>query len=137
MASRDAAPRPLLRDGALYWANKGCVICAKCTGQSALYTGRDISGQKVEGITLEEVRAWPDDLVVLRCASGCKALTAVAGPEGWPMAKSAVCPCWCVGRITDHDDRGRGLWPSPACGDDSDMDVGKPCTDCAGKEGAR
>ena len=90
MAARDATLRPLLREGALYWADNGRVLRAKCAGQSALYTGRDISGQKVERITVEDVRAWPDDLGSLRCASGCTALTAVAGPDGWPIARGDV-----------------------------------------------
>lgn len=56
MAARDATLRPLLREGALYWADNGRVICAKCAGQSALYTGRDISGQRVERVTADDVR---------------------------------------------------------------------------------
>ena len=90
MAARDATMCPLLGEGALYWADNGRVICAKCAGQSALYTGRDISGQKVERITVEDVRAWPADLGTLRCASGCTALTAVAGPDGWPLERGDV-----------------------------------------------
>lgn len=90
MAPRDATMRPLLREGALYWSDNGRVICAKCAGQSALCTGRDLSGQKVERITVEDVRAWPDDLGALRCASGCTALTAVVGPDGWPLERGDV-----------------------------------------------
>ena len=90
MAARDAMMRPLLREGALYWADGGRVICAKCAGASALYTGRDLSGQKVERITVDDVRTWPDDLGALRCASGCTALTAVAGPDGWPLERGDV-----------------------------------------------
>ena len=90
MAAHDATMRPLLREGALYWADNGRVICAKCAGQSALYTGRDISGQKVERITVDDVRAWPDDLGVLQCASGCTALTAVSGTDGWPLQRGDV-----------------------------------------------
>lgn len=90
MAARDATTRPLLREGAVYFADNGRRICAKCAGQSALYTGRDISGQKVERVSVEDVRAWPDDLGVLRCESGCTALTAVAGPDGWPLERGDV-----------------------------------------------
>ena len=90
VAANDATMRPLLREGALYWSDNGRVICAKCAGQSALYTGRDTSGQKVERITVEDVRAWPDDLGALRCASGCTALTVVAGPDGWPLERGDV-----------------------------------------------
>jgi len=90
MASRETNLRPLLREGALYWADNGRVICAKCAGASALYTGRDLSGQKVERISVAEVREWPDDLGILRCADGCTALTAIAGPDGWPLEQGDV-----------------------------------------------
>ena len=86
----NTTPRPVLVEGALHWADNGRVICAKCAGQSALYTGRDISGQQVERITVAEVRAWPDDLGILRCASGCTALAAVADPDGWPIVRGDV-----------------------------------------------
>lgn len=91
MAAKHAEhPRPLLREGALYWADNGRVICAKCAGQSALYTGRDISGQKVERITVEEVRDWPEDLGTLHCESNCTVLSQIAGPDGWPIARGDV-----------------------------------------------
>ena len=45
---------------------------------------------KVARITIEDVRAWPDDLGVLRCESGCTALTAIAGPDGWPLERGDV-----------------------------------------------
>lgn len=48
-----------------------------------------------------------------------------------------ICQCGCEGRIADHDDRGWGPWTCPVCGDDSDADIGKPCTDCAAKGGTR
>ena len=82
--------RPLLREGALYWSDNGRVICAKCAGQSALYTGRDISGQKVDRITVEDVRAWPADLGTLRCESKCTVLSPMSGPDGWPIARGEV-----------------------------------------------
>ena len=90
MASRETTPRPLLREGAVYFADNGRRICVRCAGASARYTGRDISGQKVERITVEEVRAWPDNLGVLACEAGCTALTAVAGPDGWPLERGDV-----------------------------------------------
>ena len=62
----------------------------RCAGQSALYTGRDLSGQKVERITVEDVRAWPEDLGVLRCETGCTALSPIAGPDGWPLERGDV-----------------------------------------------
>ena len=77
---------PVLRDGALYWADNGRRICRCCAGSSALYAGRDISGQPVERVTLADVRDWPDDLGPLGCEAGCTTLSPVAGPDGWPLA---------------------------------------------------
>jgi hypothetical protein len=59
---------------------------------SALHTGRDLSGQKVERITVEDVRTWPEDRGTLHCEQNCTALSTVAGPDGWPISKAAVCP---------------------------------------------
>lgn len=86
----NTTPRPVLVSGAVYWSDGGRLICTCCAGASARYTGRDISGQKVERVSIEDVRAWPDDLGALRCASGCTSLTAVAGPDGWPAARGDV-----------------------------------------------
>ena len=121
-------------EGALYWSDNGRVICAKCAGCSARYTSRDISGQKVERVTVEDVLAWPQDLGALHCESKCTALSPVAAPDGWPMARAPVCPCWCEGRTADHDDRAWGPWPCPVCDVDSDADLGKPCTGCSARE---
>ena len=57
MTRRTTDPRPLLREGAVYWADGGRRICACCAGASALYTGHDISGQPVERVSLDDVRA--------------------------------------------------------------------------------
>lgn len=86
----NTTPRPVLVDGAVYWADGGRRICLRCAGQSALYTGRDLSGQRVERVTVADVRAWPDDLGVLCCEARCTALSAVAGPDGWPLERGDV-----------------------------------------------
>jgi len=83
-------PRPVLRDGALYWADNGRRVCARCAGASALYTGRDISGQPVERVTVVDVHTWPEDLGPLACETGCTTVTQVAGPDGWPLAKGGA-----------------------------------------------
>lgn len=87
IARRTTDPRPVLRDGAVYWADNGRRICACCAGASALYMGYDISGQRVERVTLDDVRAWPEDLGPLNCESGCTTLSQIAGLDGWPLAK--------------------------------------------------
>ncbi len=81
------APEPVLAEGAVYWADNGRRICAKCAGASALYTGHDLSGQPGERVTLDDVRAWPEDLGPLACEAGCTTLSTVAGPDGWPLSK--------------------------------------------------
>lgn len=90
MTRPTTAPRPVLRDGAVYWADNGRRICARCAGASALCTGRDLSGQPVERVTIDDVLAWPNDLGSLACESGCTTLSAVAGPAGWPLEKGGV-----------------------------------------------
>lgn len=90
MTRRTTDPRPLLREGAIYWADNGRRICARCAGASALYTGRDLSGQPVERITIDDVRAWPEDLGALGCEMGCTTITAIAGPDGWPLPKGGA-----------------------------------------------
>ena len=86
----NTTPRPVLVPGAIYWADGGRRVCSRCAGASALYTGRDISGQRVERITVEDVLAWPDDLGILQGEAGCTALAAVAGPDGWPLERGDV-----------------------------------------------
>ena len=81
---------PVLRDGAVYWADNGRRICARCAGASALYTGRDISGQPVDRVTIDDVHAWPEDLGPLACEAGCTTITALAGPDGWPLPKGGA-----------------------------------------------
>ncbi len=90
IARKEHAPRPVLSEGAVYWSDDGRRICARCAGASALYTGHDLSGQPVERVTLEDVRAWPADLGPLNCESGCTTLAGVVGPDGWPLAKGGA-----------------------------------------------
>jgi len=43
-------PKPVLYKEQVYLGDNGQVFCGGCAGMSALYTGRDISGQKVEPV---------------------------------------------------------------------------------------
>lgn len=54
-------------------------------------------------------------------------------PSEAAKVRATDCPCGCEGRYDDHDERGWGPWPCPICDDDSDVDLGKPCSDRAGK----
>jgi len=43
--------RPVLKPGALYLGDNGRCFCTEHAGMTALYTGRDLSGQKVPEVT--------------------------------------------------------------------------------------
>ncbi len=87
MAGRTNALRPLLVAGAVYWADNGRAICRSCAGASSLYTGHDISGQRVERVSVDDVRNWPADLGPMRCEAGCTTLAPVGDGAGWPFAR--------------------------------------------------
>lgn len=61
---------------AIYFCDNGATSCGACLGSSAMYTGRDISGQRIERVTPEDVRQWDalperQQLGPLKC-EGCK-----------------------------------------------------------------
>ena len=62
--------QPVLASGELYFGDNGRVFCPKHAGMTALYTGRDLSGQSVERVTEADRKAWPEDLGPLQC-EGC------------------------------------------------------------------
>ena len=85
------APRPKLKPDAVYFGDNGRAICLGCAGQSARWTGYDLSGHRVERATIDDVFEW--EQVVgepLACESGCTTLTKIAGPDGWPTAKGGA-----------------------------------------------
>jgi hypothetical protein len=92
MARRSTEPRPLLREGAVYWADNGERICRDCAGMSAKFTGRDISGQRVARVNAAEVREWlaAGDLGPMQCERGCTRLSEVVGADGWPLATAGA-----------------------------------------------
>lgn len=45
------AARPVLQPDALYLGDNGRCLCGEHSGTSARYTGRDLSGQKVQRVT--------------------------------------------------------------------------------------
>ncbi len=44
---------PLITSG-LFFTDNGCVLCAAHLGASARYTGRDLSGQRIERVTAQD-----------------------------------------------------------------------------------
>lgn len=86
-------PTPVLIEGAVYGSDNGRMICRSCAGSSALYTGYDLSGMKVERITVAEVAEWLTfDLGPMRCECRKVTLSRLAGPDGWPMAVAGEAP---------------------------------------------
>lgn len=79
-------PRPVLQAEAVYFGDNGRAICVRCAGASARFTGRDLSGHRVERATVADVWEWHKALGrSLSCEEGCTTLSAVAGPGGWPI----------------------------------------------------
>ena len=78
-----------LRDNAVYLGDNGRALCSRprCAGHTALTTGRDLSGQKVSRVTVDDVKAWPADLGPFTCECGTVVLSPIAGPDGWPLAR--------------------------------------------------
>jgi hypothetical protein len=50
--------KKVLKPDALYFGDNGRCFCGQCAGTSALYTGHDISGQKVRRVTPKIVAAY-------------------------------------------------------------------------------
>src|SRR5262245_18577949 len=91
MSPADSTLRPALRPDAAYFADSGRAVCLRCAGMSALYTGRDISGQRVERATVEDCRVWEREIGrALSCESRCTTLAPIAGPDGWPLANGGA-----------------------------------------------
>ena len=74
-----------LKEGAVYFADNGRSICLKCAGMSAKYTGRDISGQKVERLNPDDVEYLKSKGISAACERGCTTLSTILGSDGWPM----------------------------------------------------
>ena len=64
--------RPKLKSGVIYSADNGRLICAHCAGMSALFTGRDLSGQRVYAMTQRDADDWMRVMNMdLKCELGC------------------------------------------------------------------
>ena len=69
-------PRKVVSDDALYFTDNGRIVCGRHCGTSAAYTGRDISGQKIERVTPAAASSWlaevGEPIVCEDCAHGVK-----------------------------------------------------------------
>lgn len=63
------APKPVLKPDTIYLGDNGMAICCKCAGQSALYTGRDISGQKVMRVRPEDLAEISETSMACECGA--------------------------------------------------------------------
>lgn len=74
------APKPKLVAGVVYSGDNGRLFCVRCAGMTALFSGRDLSGQRVYAMTQADADSW---LAVmgneLACESGCTVHKASAG----------------------------------------------------------
>jgi ferredoxin len=66
-------PRKFTPDhAALYFTDNGCILCGEHLGSSAYHTGYDISGQKIEKVTPDDVRAFVEMVgVPPKCEGDC------------------------------------------------------------------
>jgi hypothetical protein len=65
-------PKPKLKEGVIYSGDNGRLFCRSCAGQTALYTGRDLSGQKVEAVHVDENVLWRKEFGKdMACERGC------------------------------------------------------------------
>ena len=51
-------PKTVLKEGVIYEGDNGRLLCAKCAGQSARFTGFDLSGVEVVPQTDEDAADW-------------------------------------------------------------------------------
>jgi hypothetical protein len=66
-------PEPALDPDTLYIGDNGRVFCGKspCAGSSALYTGRDISGARVDRLSPGDIQAWITEAGTAPECEGC------------------------------------------------------------------
>jgi hypothetical protein len=79
---------PSLVDHAVYIGDNGRLMCRSCAGATALASGRDISGQRVERINVDatiEIAAAVGHAIGCEC--GLVRLRQIVGADGWPMVE--------------------------------------------------
>lgn len=60
-------PKPVLDDETLYLTDNGAIYHGKCCGSSARFSGRDISGQRVQPVPASEHRESAKHGITLAC----------------------------------------------------------------------
>lgn len=84
-------PAPKLKAGIIYSSDNGRLICLHCAGQSALYTGRDLSGHKVAPMDQTDADNWMQVMgVTLACECGATKHLPSSGVEYSEAAARAM-----------------------------------------------
>lgn len=67
-------PKPKLKPGTLYAGDNGRLFCGAlaCAGQTAHFTGRDLSGQRVQAFSARDAADFAAAGIVAKC-EGCGA----------------------------------------------------------------
>jgi hypothetical protein len=85
MASTVKTPRPKLDEATIYLGDNGRCFCGgnngRCAGSSAYFTGRDLSGQRVEAVSPEDDDvAFREYGVRLKCEGCSKGVSRIVAP---------------------------------------------------------
>ena len=65
-------PVPVLKAGVIYSGDNGRLVCCKCAGQSALYTGHDLSGLEMTPCSKLYNNMWRQLVDKdIACEAGC------------------------------------------------------------------
>lgn len=84
-------PTQKLKAGIIYSGDNGQLICLHCAGNSAKFTGRDLSGHKVTPMTQEDADQWMELMgVTMVCESGCTKHPASSGVTYSPQRARAM-----------------------------------------------
>ena len=71
-------PKSVLKPGIIYSGDNGRLICLHCAGMSAKFTGRDLSGHKVEAMGPDDAQGWFAYFgEPMKCESGCTEYPAI------------------------------------------------------------
>jgi hypothetical protein len=81
MANKNEFPEPVLSDDELYLCDNGACYCGKHCGASARFTGRDISGQRVERVTPADAQYFRDELGAELVCESCGKAAALSYAE--------------------------------------------------------
>ena len=75
-------PKPALKAGIIYSGDNGRLTCLHCSGMSAKFTGRDLSGHKVQAMGQADAQEWFAYLgKPMACESGCTTYPAIKGAD--------------------------------------------------------